>query len=82
MSNFRFKTLDEVIECYGRENLIPIDNIRQIIFYTANGCQPEFVCENELKPERITCWFHKGKSAISYSRWVEKNSKQPRKPDA
>ena len=76
MKNFTFNTLDECIECYGRENLIAIDNLRQIIFYTANGVQPEFVSENELKKGKISCWFHKGKTAIVYHRWMEANQKK------
>ena len=53
MRIIQFDTLDDAIECYGRENLIAIDCIKQIIFYTSHGCQPKFVFENECKPGRI-----------------------------
>ena len=60
----RFETLDEAIECYGRENLVAIDCIKQIIFYTANGCQPKFVFEHENKEGKISAWFLKDETSI------------------
>lgn len=66
-----FKTLDEVFECYGRENLIAIDCIKQIIFYTRQGCQPRFVWENEDKPGKITAWFLKYETKFVYNKWME-----------
>ena len=66
-----FKTLDEVFECYGRENLIAIDCIKQIIFYTRHGCQPKFVSENELRKGRITCWFLKNETNFVYKKWID-----------
>ena len=78
MRSIQFKTLDEVIACYGRGNLIAIDNIKQIIEYTKYGCQPKFVCENELKPGRISAWFLKSETAYVYQKWMESS---PRKAD-
>lgn len=75
MKMIQFNTLDEAIECYGRENLVPIDNIKQIIAYTSHGCQPKFVFENELKPGKITAWFLKSESAYVYKKWLEENAK-------
>lgn len=71
MKNIRFNSLDEAIECYGRENLIAIDNIKQIIFYTSHGCQPKFVFENELKPGKISAWFLKNETNYIYKKWLE-----------
>lgn len=70
MKCIQFKTLDECIECYGRENLIAIDTISQIIFYTRNGCQPKFVYENETKPGKITAWFLKSETNFVYKKWM------------
>lgn len=69
MKNMSFKTLEECIECYGRENLIAIDNLSQIIFYTKNGCQPRFIYENETKQGKITCWFLKNETLYVYKLW-------------
>lgn len=71
MRTINFENLEEAIECYGRENLIPIDNLKQVIFYTSHGCQPKFVFENELKPGKITAWFLKGETAYVYKKWCE-----------
>ena len=73
MKTIDFTTLEEAIECYGRENLIPIDNLKQIIFYTKNGCQPKFIYENELKAGKISAWFLKGETNFVYKKWL--NSK-------
>lgn len=70
MKGINFTSLDEVIECYGRENLVAIDNIKQIILYTANRCQPKYVCENETKPGKITAWFLKGETNYVYKKWL------------
>lgn len=71
MKQINFSSLDEVIECYGRENIVAIDNIKQIIFYTQHGCQPKFVFENETKPGRISAWFLKNETGFIYKRWLE-----------
>lgn len=74
-----FKTLEECIECYGRENLIAIDNLSQIIFYTKNGCQPRFIYENETKQGKITCWFLKNETLYVYKLWQMVNPKKESK---
>lgn len=71
MKNIQFISLDDCIECYGRENLIAIDTLSQIIFYTKNGCQPKFVCENELKPGKISAWFLKNETMFIYKAWLK-----------
>lgn len=71
MKFIQFNSLEEVIRCYGRENLVAIDNIGQIIYYTKNGCQPRFVFENEIKPGRITAWFLKSETSYVYAKWLE-----------
>lgn len=65
-----FENLEDVFECYGRENLIPIDNLHQVIFYTSHGYQPKFVYENEVKSGRITAWYHKGETKDIYKQWM------------
>ena len=62
--------LEDFINFYGRDNLIAIDNIKQIIFYTSNGCQPKYVYENETKKGRITCWFLKDETHFVYKKWL------------
>jgi hypothetical protein len=76
MKTIKFNSLNEAIECYGRENLIAIDNIRQIIFYTSYGCQPKFVFENELKPGKIAAWFLKSETNYVYKKWMSNSPKE------
>ncbi len=71
MKSIKFNSLNDAIECYGRKNLIAIDCIKQIIFYTSYGCQPKFVFENETKPGRITAWFLKSETNYVYKKWLE-----------
>lgn len=71
VKTLQFANLDEAIECYGRGNLVAIDNIKQIIFYTAHGCQPKFVWENQNTKGRITCWFLKQETAFVYKKWLD-----------
>lgn len=70
MKTIQFKTREEAVECYGRENLIAIDNIKQIIFYTSRGCQPKFIYENEVAPGKLTCWFLKSETNWIYKQWL------------
>lgn len=70
MKAIQFNSLDEAIECYGRENLIAIDCIKQIIFYTHHGCQPKFIFENEVKPGKIAAWFLKVETNYVYKKWL------------
>ena len=65
-----FESLDDAINCYGREYLIPIDNLKQAIFYVKHGCQPRFVWEKENSPGRITFWFLKNETSYIYQKWL------------
>lgn len=70
-TTINFESLDEAIDCYGRENLIPIDNLKQAIFYIKQGCQPRFVWEKENTPGKITFWFLKSETAYIYQKWLD-----------
>mgnify|MGYP006988845373 CR=1 FL=1 len=76
MTNIQFNSLDEAIQCYGRKNLIAINNLHQIIFYTQHGCQPKFIFENEQKAGQITCWFLRDETTWIYERWLKDHPKQ------
>ena len=71
MKIINFNTLEEAIECYGRENLVAIDCIRQIIFYTKHGCQPKYVAESQNNSGKLTCWFLKQETKYVYSKWMQ-----------
>jgi len=71
MKLIQFKSLDDCIECYGRGNLVAIDSVQQIIFYTSKGVQPKYITENEKKPGKISCWFLKSETSYFYKLWLE-----------
>lgn len=76
MSNLKFNSLEEAIDCYGRENLIPIDCLTQILFYVKHGCQPKFIWEKEGSPNKMTCWFLKSETKFVYKKWIDNNPKK------
>lgn len=65
-----FTSLEEVFACYGRENLVPIDLIKQQIFYAKNGVQPRFFWEKENEPGKVTCWYLKSETSFVYKKWL------------
>lgn len=67
----KFNTLDEAINCYGRENLIPITSIKQICVFSRFGCQPKFVWEKEDGSGRLTCWYLKSETQFAKRKWDE-----------
>ena len=71
MTTIRFTNLEEVFDCYGRENLVAIDNLAQIFFYVKYGCQPVYVAEHEIKKGRITCWYLKSETNFVYKKWMD-----------
>lgn len=71
MKLIQFNSLEDVIDCYGRENLVAIDSLKQAIFYAVHGCQPKFVWEKEGSPGKITFWFLKSESNYIYKKWME-----------
>lgn len=71
MRLIQFSNLDEVFECYGRGNMVAIDSLPQIIYYTKHGCQPKYLCENEFKQGKLTAWFHKDETKFVYNKWLE-----------
>lgn len=76
MKKIKFKSLEEATECYGRENLIPIDFIKQQIFYTQQGVQPKFVWEKEDSPGKMTFWYLKSETRWVYQKWLENKPEQ------
>lgn len=72
----KFYSLEEAKSVYGEESLIPISQLKQIIFYTQHGLQPEFIWESEKDSGKIVAWFHKKKSELIYKRWQKQRPKK------
>ena len=73
MSRIKLETIQDAYECYGQENLVPIDLLKQIIFYTSKGVQPVFTCESEKEERKgqLVCWFLKSETQWVYKKWKE-----------
>lgn len=67
----KFRTLEEATSCYGRENLVAIDFIKQQLFYAKCGCQPKFIWEKEGSDNRITAWYLKTETTYARRKWEE-----------
>lgn len=67
-----FNSLDEVYECYGKENIIPITQLPQIIFYTSKWhIQPKWIQESDKNAGHLCCFFHKGETKKCYEEWTK-----------
>lgn len=75
----QFDTLENCFECYGRGNLVAIDNLKQVILYCQMGVQPKFVYENETKPGKMAFWYLKSESNYCYKKWLEQNKSKTNK---
>ena len=73
ISKLKLETLQDAFDCYGEKNLVPIDLIKQIIFYTSKGVQPVFTCESEKEDRKgqLVCWFLKSETQWVYKKWKE-----------
>ena len=73
ISKLKLETLQDVFNCYGKDNLICLDLLKQIIFYTSKGVQPVFVCESEKEARKgqLVCWFLKSETQWVYQKWKE-----------
>lgn len=73
ISKLKLETLQDVFDCYGKDNLICLDLLKQIIFYTKLGIQPVFTCESEKESRKgqLVCWFLKSETQWVYQKWKE-----------
>lgn len=73
MKNIKFKTLNDVEEAFGIENIVKIVNIKQILFYVKNGLQPVFI--DEGYNGKLVAYFHKPSTSILWRYWRESDPK-------
>lgn len=65
----KFRDLQSAIDCYGRTNLVPVTQLKQILFYTRRGLQPVFISEHETNQGILTCWYLKDETKYAYKAW-------------
>ena len=71
--NIKFKTFQDVEEVYGKENLVKIVNLKQILFYCKNGLQPVFIDEGHQG--KLVAWFHKPSTSMVWKYWKDNDPK-------
>lgn len=75
MSNIKkqvFDSLDEVIEAFGKDQIIPITCMKQVIFYISHFCiQPIWICPSETNKGKMAYYFIKAETKKPYEAWEE-----------
>lgn len=66
-------TPDELIDEYGKDNLIPITSLSQVKFYTTHGAQPLLVYPSK-KADIMAFWYLKSKTTrrlyVDYRKYI------------
>jgi hypothetical protein len=65
---YKFKDLDECANYLGRENLVAISYLPQILFYSKNKLQPVFIGEREGMPDKLVCYYQKSPESAEIKR--------------
>jgi hypothetical protein len=61
------KTLEDVINTYGSENIVKIVNLKQILTYARMKCQPVWI--DEGYNERLVCYYFKPETELAWQYW-------------
>jgi len=69
----KFKTFDDVEKVYGKENLIKLCNLKQILFYSKMNVQPKWIAEG-YKGKLIGYYF-KPETEMAWKYWKENKPK-------
>lgn len=72
------KTFEDVVKVYGKENLVKVVNIRQIVTYAKMKCQPVWI--DEGYEGKLVAFFYKPESSLAWEYWksnkpIQKNNK-------
>jgi len=67
---YKFKNFDECSGYLGKDNLVAISYIPQILFYTKNKVQPVYIDERKDSPGKLVCYYLKSdESAEAKRKW-------------
>ena len=61
------KTLEDVIQVYGEENLIKLVNIRQIVMYAKMQCQPVWI--DEGYDQKLVAYYVRSETEMAWNYW-------------
>ncbi len=65
------KTLDDVKEVYGEDNLIKLCNIKQIVMYAVMKCQPVWI--DEGYEGKLIAYYYKPETEKAWNYWKTLN---------
>jgi len=68
-----FKTPNDVIEYYGKSNIISLVNLRQILTYATWGVQPVFIYESEFDRKLVAYYLQSDTDEV----WVRWRNTKP-----
>lgn len=67
-----FDNLDEVLNAFGTDGVIPITEMKQIIFYISRyAIQPVWICPSETNPGKMAYYFIKAQTKKPYEDWMK-----------
>ena len=70
-----FKTPNDVIDYYGKTNIIALINLRQILTYANWNVQPKFIYESEFD-KKLVAYYLQSETTEVWKRWL---SNKPQK---
>lgn len=72
-----FDSLDEVYEAFGKDGVIPITFMPQIIFYLSNyNIQPVWTTPSETNKGQVAFYFIKAETKKPYEAWQKRKEER------
>lgn len=68
-----FKTPSEVMDCYGRNNVLSLVNLQQILTYADWGVQPVFIFRSEFDKKLVAYYVQSDTDEV----WVKWRNNRP-----
>lgn len=67
-----FDSLDEVYEAFGKDGVIAITKMAQIIFYISRyAIQPVWICPSDTNVGKMAYYFIKPQTKKPYEEWMK-----------
>ena len=63
----KFKSFDDVIKVYGKENIIKLVNIKQIVQYAKMQCQPVWI--DEGYNGKLVAYYYRPETQLAWEYW-------------
>ena len=78
-----FDSLEEVFEAFGKDGVIPITCMQQIIFYLSNyNIQPVWTVPSETNEGKLAFYFIKAETKRPYEAWQKRKVEKEKLKEA